>query len=45
MINNIKIVFKKPVKRKKRKKNKKAPKNFPLETVNFLQILTLLERF
>jgi hypothetical protein len=45
MINNIKRVFKKPVKRKKRKKNKKAPKNFPLETVNFLQILTLLERF
>jgi hypothetical protein len=31
MIKNIKIVFGKPVKGKKRKKNKKAPKNSPFK--------------
>jgi hypothetical protein len=31
MIKNIKVVFGKPVKGKKRKKNKKAPKDYPFK--------------
>jgi hypothetical protein len=31
MIKNIKVVFGKPVKGKKRKKNKKAPKDSPFK--------------
>jgi hypothetical protein len=31
MINNINVVFGKPVKGKKRKKNEKAPKNSPFK--------------
>jgi hypothetical protein len=44
MTKNIKVIFEKPVKRKKRKNNKKAPKDSVEETINFLQIVTLLER-
>jgi hypothetical protein len=31
MINNINVVFEKPVKEKKRKKNEKAPKDSPFK--------------
>jgi hypothetical protein len=44
MIKNINVVFGKPMKGKKRKKNEKARKDSPFKKQSFFQILTLLER-
>jgi hypothetical protein len=44
MIKNINVIFGKSVKVEKRKKNEKAPKDSLFKRVNFLQIVTLLER-
>jgi hypothetical protein len=45
MIKNISVVFRKPVKGGKRKKNEKSLNNYSFKKQSiFLQILTLLER-